>query len=83
MTIKQPQAGIGEIIKRMHDALVSIRDDETRNPCGCEDHSSQDCCVQTGYHCPECIAGVALFKTQQPPKQPPPLIATTDDDVNC
>lgn len=41
-------------------ALKEIRDNETKSPCGCEDHSNPECCAQVGYHCPECIAGAAL-----------------------
>lgn len=49
-----------------HEALVEalreIRDGDSLGcrQCECEDHSSPDCCINSDYFCPTCIAGAAL-----------------------
>ena len=54
-----------ERVIALERVLREIRDEETRNACGCEDHTSPDCCVQAKYHCAECIAGAALNGTRE------------------
>ena len=52
--------GDNELLLRVFRvALQRIAEDPDGDVCGCE-HDDEDCCEETGFYCPTCIAGKAL-----------------------
>ncbi len=55
----------GEREKRLEDALRTIEESDWQ--CGCDDHSSPDCCAKVigrdpGFFCAHCFAGAVLLE---------------------